>query len=30
MRVMAKKAAEYEAVRDEVGVFKVDFGGEDT
>ena len=29
MRVMAKKAAEYEAVRDEVGVFKVDFGGED-
>ena len=30
MRVMAKKATEYEAVRDEVGVFKVDFGGEDT
>ena len=30
MRVMAKKAAEYEAVRDEGGVFKVDFGGEDT
>ena len=30
MRVMAKKAAEYVAVRDEVGVFKVDFGGEDT
>ena len=29
IRVMAKKAAEYEAVRDEVGVFKVDFGGED-
>ena len=28
--MMAKKAAEYEAVRDEVGVFKVDFGGEDT
>ena len=29
MRVMAKKAAEYEAVRDEDGVFRVDFGGED-
>ena len=29
MKVMAKKAAEYEAVHDEDGVFKVDFGGED-
>ena len=28
MKVMAKKAAEYEAVHDEDGVFKVDFGGE--
>ena len=29
MKVMVKKAAEYEAVRDEDGVFKVDFGGEE-
>ena len=29
MKVMEKKAAEYEAVHDEDGVFKVDFGGED-
>ena len=29
MKVIAKKAAEYEAVHDEDGVFKVDFGGED-
>ena len=29
MKVMARKAAEYEAVQDEEGVFKVDFGGED-
>ena len=29
MKVMARKAAEYEAVRDEDGVFRVDFGGED-
>jgi hypothetical protein len=28
MKMMAKRAAEYEAVRDEDGVFKVDFGGE--
>ena len=28
MKVMAKKAAEYEAVHDEDGVFKVGFGGE--
>ena len=28
MKVMAKKAAEYEAVQDEDGVFKVEFGGE--
>ena len=29
LRVMAKRAEEYEAVQDEEGVFKVDFGGED-
>ena len=29
MKVMARKAAEYEAVHDEDGVFMVDFGGED-
>ena len=29
MKVMVKKAAEYEAVRDGDGVFKVDFGGEE-
>ena len=29
MKVMAKRAEEYEAVQDEEGVFKVDFGGED-
>ena len=29
MKVMAKKAVEYEAVHDEDGVFRVDFGGED-
>ena len=27
MKIMSRKAAEYEAVRDENGVFKVDFGG---
>ena len=29
MKVMARKAAEYEAVHDKDGVFMVDFGGED-
>ena len=29
MKVMAKKAAEYVAVEDEDGVFKVDFGGDE-
>ena len=29
MRVMEKKAAEYEAVRDGDGIFKVDFGGDE-
>ena len=29
IKVMAKKAAEYVAVEDEDGVFKVDFGGDE-
>ena len=30
MKMMAKRAEEYEAVRDEDGVFKVEFGGKKT